>query len=192
MKKADWRKIRRGDAPERHTLADQPLPEVTKTCSEEMARALRAVASHEEVCGRDLSHWSVSMHTLEALWRRDLVEVKWARVPLHAPISVKVDRAVPTERGRALLAALALTRQDEADATTTWTAPPGVKAVQVHAVGGGGGMGGGGGSGQNGQAGKLVVAWGPGQAGVASFPVTPGHQYRLQVGAAVRGGKNGP
>ncbi len=184
MKKADWRKVRRGETLEEHPLAKQPLPEVTKTCSEEMWRALRRIASNEPTMfrsdnatrdGNYLSAIAVSQHTLEALWRRALIAIRWARVPLSAPIGVKVQAVEATERGRALLAALELSRTetppDIASINSVFTMPPGASMAVVAGSGGGGGgggpsrsYGGAGGSSQGG-AGQAGASIGGGQGG---------------------------
>lgn len=198
MKKADWRKVRRGEAPEEHPLARQPLPEAAKTCSEEMGRALRRIASGPKPGGINVGDWEpngvwlsaigVSLHTVEALWRRALIEVRWARVPFNAPITIKVSEVSATERGLALLAALALARvEDVVTMNSVFTVPPGVSMAVVAGSGGGGGGGGGGGAGAYGAGGNGGASRGGNLGGAGG--ASPGAAG--SAGQGIGGGRGG-
>ncbi len=212
MKKADWRKLRRGEAVE-HPLMKQPLHETAKNTSEEMVTILRKVAQ-----GWDLGNIAnLRPQTVEALWRRGLINVAWARVPQYAPMRVRSNGCEATERGRALLAIVDLRKPEEvATLNTVFVVPKGVTAVHVSSVGGGGGGGGGsrsyggaggsspGAAGQNGASigggqggaggaggnGSMSVMWsGPGAAQHVIGGLTPGAKYGVTIGAGGAGGK---
>lgn len=184
MKKQDWARVRGTDFDSLHPLASKPLPDlIANSLSTEMVTVLRRIAGHERkgemVDGDRLGGFSTKPSTIEALWFRALVKVRWRAVPLKAPMVVRVGQVSLTERGKAALAIMDLAREETRD--VEFTAPPGVSAVTAFGVGGGGGGGNGSASGQ------AVFAVGPGGFGAASIPVTPGQRYGITVGAGGRG-----
>jgi len=153
VKRADWRRVRGTDfGPFGNPLATKDLAEVVdQTMTEVMWEVLRRIARHEEraevVDGERLSGFNTKPSTIEALWARGLVKVRWNRVPAHAPMHIRVGHVSLTERGRAALAIVDLRRQQEG---ADWYVPYGFAAVQsVGAITIG--AGGRGGSGKNGK-----------------------------------------
>lgn len=186
MKRADWRRVRGTDfGPFGNPLSTKDLAEVVdQTMTEVMWEVLRRIANHEKhaevVDGERLSGFNTKPSTIEALWARGLVKVRWNRVPAHAPMHVRVSVVSLTERGRAAIAIVDLRRQGEV-AGVDWAVPPGVTAVQVTGVGGGGGGGGGGGSATASQVAATINKAVP---GVVASPVGA---HGVSIGAAKKG-----
>jgi hypothetical protein len=115
MTGAEWRRVRRGEQLS-HPLASRDIAETHADLSVPLVNVLKAIARRVDsgvpvdgyrlaamVVPQAATH-NVQLQQVEALWKRGLLDVRWARVPKNAPMTVRVAGVEVTERGRAVLA----------------------------------------------------------------------------------------